>query len=81
MSALQQEIDVNFDNFQRIVQQYLPARKGEWVLMRHGKIVSFHPSAGSAEGAGMAQYQDDLFSIQEVSDEVVDLGFFSHVVQ
>ncbi|OJU19662.1 MULTISPECIES: hypothetical protein [unclassified Sphingomonas] len=81
MSTLQQEIDGNFDSFQRVVQQYLPARKGQWALLRHGQIVSFHATAGSAEGAGAAQFPDDLFSIQEVSDEVVDLGFFSHVVQ
>lgn len=79
MTALQHEIDGNFDSFQRVVHQYLPARKGEWALMRHGEIVSFHASAASAEGAGIAKYDDDLFSIQEVSDEVVDLGFFSHV--
>ena len=79
MTTLQNEIDGNFDRFQRVVQQYLPARKGQWALMRHGEIISFHPNAGSAEGAGVAKFDDDVFSIQEVSDEVVDLGFFSHV--
>ncbi len=79
MNTLQHEIDGNFDSFQRIVHQYLPARKGQWALMRHGEIVSFHPSAANAEGAGVSRFPDDLFSIQEVSDDVVDLGFFSHV--
>lgn len=79
-NALQEEIDRNFDAFQRLVGQHLPERKGQWALMRQGEIVSFHPNAGSAEGAGMARFKDDLFSIQELTDEVVDLGFFSHVV-
>ncbi|WP_267378117.1 MULTISPECIES: hypothetical protein [unclassified Sphingomonas] len=80
MNALQNEIDGNFDSFQRLVQQYLPARKGEWALLRHGEIIEFYPSASVAEGNGMARYKDDMFSIQEVTDEVVDLGFFSHVI-
>lgn len=80
MSALQHEIDGNFDSFQRVVQQYLPARKGEWALLRNRRIVSFHATAASAEGAGVAKFDDDLFSIQEVTNEVVDLGFQSRRV-
>ncbi|WP_125993366.1 hypothetical protein [Sphingomonas sp. S-NIH.Pt15_0812] len=79
MTALQQEIDGNFDAFQRVVQSLIPSRKGQWALMRRGEIVSYHGNAAAAEGAGMARYDDDLFSIQEVTDEVVDLGYFSHV--
>lgn len=79
MTALQQEIDRNFDAFQRVVQSLMPARTGQWTLMRHGEIVSYHATAAGAEGAGIARYEDDLFSIQEVTDEVVDLGYFSHV--
>ncbi len=80
MDALQAEIDRNFDSFQRVVSQYLPEHKGEWALMRDGKVVSLYADASTAEGAGIRQYQDELFSIQEVTDEVVDLGFFSHIV-
>ena len=80
MDALQAEIDTNFDNFQRVVGSYLPERKGQWALMRHGNVVSIHPDAGSAEGTGIEQFKDDIFSIQQITDEVVDLGFFSHVV-
>lgn len=80
MDALQSEIDQNFDNFQRVVQSYLPDNRGRWALMRHGHVVSLFDTAGEAEGAGIDRYDDDLFSIQEITDEIVDLGFFSHVV-
>ena len=80
MDHLQREIDGNFDAFQRVVARHLPEHRGEWALMRHGEIVSLHPTAGQAEDAGVSAFHDDLFSIQEVTDEVVDLGFFSHVV-
>lgn len=80
MNSLQTEIDRNFDAFQRVLSQYLPLHRGEWALLRHGRVVSLHPNAASAEGTGLSLYDDDLFSVQEVSDEVVDLGFFSHVV-
>lgn len=79
MPTLQSEIDTNFDAFQREVHQHLPHRKGQWALLRRGEIVAFHPNAGEAEGAGMVAYPDDMFSIQEVTDEPIDLGFFSQV--
>ncbi len=80
MSTLQHEIDRNFDSFQRVIKTYLPEHKGEWALLRHGEVHSLHPTAGAAETRGAGMFADDLFSVQEVSDAVVDLGFFSHVV-
>ncbi len=80
MDKLQQEIDGNFDAFQRVVHRYLPDNQGQWALMRHGEVASLHPTAGAAEDVGMQRYDDDLFSVQEITNEVVDLGFFSHVV-
>ena len=80
MDNLQAEVDRNFDSFQRVVHQYLPKKQGEWALLRHGDLIEFYASASEAESAGMARFPDDLFSIQEVTDDVVDLGFFSHVV-
>ena len=78
MSALQTEIDGNFDSFQRLVGSHLPKEEGRWALMRRRELISFHDTADEAEAAGMVAYPDDLFSIQEATCETVDLGFFSY---
>jgi hypothetical protein len=78
MSALQNEIDGNFDSFQRIVGSHLPREEGRWALMRHGDLIGFYDTADAAEAAGMVAYPDDLFSIQQATSETVDLGFFSY---
>ncbi len=44
-----------------------------------GTDSDFFESAGEAMVAGDQKYPDQLFSIQLVTDKVVDLGYFSHV--
>jgi hypothetical protein len=47
--------------------------------MRDGEIVGFFVKPGDAYRAGVERYADGIFSIQEVTDEPIDLGFWSHV--
>lgn len=49
--------------------------------MRDGQIVEFFDTARDAYIAGQKVFEDDLlFSIQEVIETPVDLGFFSHAL-
>lgn len=47
--------------------------------MRDREIVGFFDKAGAAYSDGVRRFPDQLFSIQEVTDEPIDLGFYSHV--
>ena len=76
--AIDTEIDRNFDFFQRNMARFLPDERGKFALLRHGKVVRFYATARDAEHAGVKKFPDDLFSIQEVTSEPVDLGFFTH---
>ena len=78
--SLQKEIDTNFEVFQKILPDLFPYEADRWALMRHGECVDFYDTLRDAETAGRAIYKDQIFSVQQVSDAVVDLGWFSHAM-
>ena len=75
--SLQKEVDANFEAFQGVLPDLLPSESDRWALMRHGECVDFYDTLPDAETAGRAMYKGRTFSVQQVSDAVVDLGWFS----
>jgi hypothetical protein len=73
------EVDRNYDAFVRLLSSLLPEHRDEFALMRDGEIVGFFIKPGDANRAGVETFSDGVFSIQEVTDEPIDLGFWSHV--
>ena len=78
-AAQRQEIDANYDAFQRILASLLTDHRNRYALMRRREVISIVDTPGEAFDIGMDRYPDGIFSIQEVTDEPIDLGFFSHV--
>lgn len=81
MDAAQQkqEVDRNYDVFVRMLHDILDDHRDEYALMRDGKIIAFYQKPGEANRAGVEKFADGIYSIQEVTDEPIDLGFWSHV--
>lgn len=79
-AALDREVDGNFDAFLERLPQFLPEQRGRYALLRHKAAQGFFDTAGLALAEGRRRYPDGLYSIQEVTDRPVDLGFFSHAV-
>lgn len=77
-SALRHEVDANYDFFQRNLALLLPEHEGAYALLRHCQIKGFYERPGDAYRAGLVAFTDRIFSIQQVTDEIEDLGFFSH---
>ncbi|MEO5640253.1 MAG: hypothetical protein ABIQ98_00625 [Sphingomicrobium sp.] len=73
------EVDRNYDAFVRMLGTILPEHRDQLALMRDGKIVEFYDTPGEANRAGVQMFADQIFSIQEVTDEPMDLGLWSHV--
>lgn len=73
------EVDRNYDAFMRTLSTILSGHRGQYALMRHGQIIEFFERPGPANVAGSERFADGVFSIQEVTDEPIDLGFWSHV--
>lgn len=74
-----QQVDLNYDAFQRVLATVLHDHRDQFALMRDGEIVGFYARPGDAYRAGLERFGETPFSIQEVTDEPIDLGFFSHV--
>ena len=72
-----QELRQNYDAFVRDLPALVGDHEGQHALMRHGTVVDFFDSARDALDGARARFDDDLFSIQEVTSAVADLGWYS----
>ena len=79
MDERDREIGCNYDWFQRHIGEFLPDHRGEYALLRKCEVVGFCAKVGQALDTAIAAFGSQPFSIQEVTDESIDLGFFSHV--
>jgi hypothetical protein len=78
--AIEVEIDRNYAAFKDILAT-LPAEvHGQYALLHDQKLDGLYLTAGDADRAGYARYQELPYSIQLVSDEPIDLGFFSYAL-
>jgi hypothetical protein len=75
---LSDEVDANFDFFQRRLSEYLDYEAGKFALLRHRAVVGFYTDPGAADEAGHRKFPDGLYSIQEVTAEPVHLGLYSN---
>jgi hypothetical protein len=73
------EVDRNYDQFMRMLGSLLAEHRDELALMREGRVVGFYQTPKEALHAATEMFPDGIFSIQEVTDEPIDLGFWSHV--
>lgn len=73
------EIDKNFQAFKKLLPTIKSLHSGEYALLRKRKILRYFASASDAFIYAEKKYSDGVFSIQKVTDAVVDLGYFSHV--
>lgn len=74
-----QQVDLNYDAFTRMLNRLLVDHRDELALMRDGEVIGFYQRPGDAYQTGISLYPDEIFSIQEVTDEPIDLGFWSYV--
>jgi hypothetical protein len=79
-NAFDTEVDRNFEAFEAALGAIISAHRGEFALMKNGEVLSYFPSEAAALTAGRKQFKNGLFSVQEVTDRPVDLGFFSHAI-
>ncbi len=74
-----QEVDRNYDAFMRMLSDLIADHRDQLALMRDGNVVGYFNTPREALRAASESFPDGIFSIQEVTDEPIDLGFWSHV--
>ena len=77
--SLAAEVDANYDYFLRHLGEFLTHHSGRYAVLKDKKVVDFFDKPGDAYQFARDIIDDGVFSIQEVTDEPIDLGFFSHV--
>lgn len=73
------QVDANYDAFVRLLGTLLPDHRDQLALMRDGEVEGFYATPREALQAAATKFPDGIFSIQEVTDQPIDLGFWSHV--
>lgn len=76
--AIEVEIERNFAVFKDNLERLIETSPGHYALLHEQNLIGIFPSAAQAGRAGYAKFGDNPFSIQLVSKEPVDLGFFSY---
>lgn len=76
--AVEVEIERNYAVFKDMLDDLLKAAEGRYALFHDRELKGLFDTAGEAGRAGYTQFEDKPFSIQLVSKEPVDLGFFSY---
>lgn len=74
------ELDQNFDFFNRHLMEFLAKERGRFALLRHQSVEAFFDDAAEAELEGYRRFADGLFSVQEVNDRPVDLGYMNYAI-
>jgi hypothetical protein len=76
----QREIDDNLAYFLAEMPRIPSSHRGKFALLRHKNIAGYYDTVTDALGAGNSLYPDKLFSVQQVTDTAVDLGYYSHAM-
>jgi hypothetical protein len=75
-----QEIEQNLAFFLKELPTLLATHRGKFALLRHQQIINYFDTPQDAVTAAK-QYDDQLYSIQQVTDTAVNLGYFSYAVR
>lgn len=79
-TALQQELESNYAAFKKMLPKLVKTNLGQFAVLRHQEIVKFFDSVGEADQFAIKEFNDGLFSIQEVTEKTESLGYFSYAV-
>ena len=75
----QRIVDENYHAFSAMLPELMKNNAGRFVVMRDKKVIEFFDTFRDAMVYGTKTYDDGLFSVQEITDKAIDLGWFSDV--
>jgi hypothetical protein len=76
--AIQKEIDQNLEFFTKKLPDILKDHRNRYVLLHNKSISGIYDTIRDAQTAGDRLYPDKLYSIQQVTDSAINLGYFSY---
>lgn len=80
MKSNQQAVDENYTEFKRRLPELIRTDAGKFVVLRDCQVVRLFDDFDAALDFCHYRYPDGLFSVQEVTQTPVEMGYFSHVM-
>ena len=77
---LSNQVTDNYEEFKKLLPSIINMHRNKFALMRDGEVKNYYITLEDAVSTAHVFYPDERYSIQKVSNEVVDLGFFSRAV-
>ena len=74
------QVDENFHFFKTQLPELKNTHLGEFALLHNKEIIDFFESENDAIKAGIKAYDEGNFSVQQVADSCIDLGYQSYLV-
>jgi hypothetical protein len=74
---LQSEIDQNYEFFKQKLPDLMKDHRGRYALLHCKAVVGIYDTLRDAQTTGEKLFPDGVFSVQQITDVAVDLGFFS----
>lgn len=78
MPELTDQVDRNYVVFARELPTLLRSHAGKYVLMHDESVIGFSTSAKAAVSEGMKKFGPGNYSVQEITSQPDDLGFYSY---
>ena len=78
IQAIQKEVDGNYEFFKTL--SFEAHQKGQSALLKGRELIAVLETRQDALTMGESKYPDGVYSIQEISADIVDLGFHSYAV-
>ena len=78
--SVEVEIERNYAAFKDMLPNLMRDHEGQYALLHNQKLEGVYPTAGDADRAGYRKLNEAPYSIQLVSDEPIDLGFYSYAL-
>jgi hypothetical protein len=75
------EVEQNYAAFALKLPGLLKTRRGKFALMHRGDIIGFFDTLGDAVRSGKLKFDQEYFSVQEVTDRSVNLGHYSYALR
>jgi hypothetical protein len=72
------QLDLNYFAFRSKLPELLQTHAGKYALLYQQHIVSYFDSALDALKVGHSQYGEGEYSVQEITGEIENLGFYSY---
>ncbi len=76
----QKEVNRNYDFFKTQISQLKSDHLNEFALLHDKKISKFFTNEDEAIKIGTKKYGEGSFSVQQVNDSSIELGYQSYVI-